>query len=101
MLASVGVFFASVSLSPLDKEMKCCPAQGLMELSKKLRHITSANEGRTAPAPSASDKTLLPRTGADETEQETPASNPRSASPGPKAKAKSNPQRTPPNKSLT
>jgi hypothetical protein len=24
-------------LSPLDKEMKCRPAQGLMELSKKLQ----------------------------------------------------------------
>jgi hypothetical protein len=28
MLASVGVFFASVSLSPLDKEMKSRPGQG-------------------------------------------------------------------------
>src|SRR5580698_6486151 len=67
MLASVGVFFASVSLSPLDKEMKCRPAQGLMELSKKLQHITSANEGRTTPNPKRERPTL--------TKQENPTYN--------------------------
>src|SRR6202044_2749773 len=81
MLASVGVFFASVSLSPLDKEMKCRHAQWLMRLSKKLQHITRSGSSRTAQTSSASDppchrNEVPPRTVANETKQETPTYNP-------------------------
>jgi hypothetical protein len=34
-LAFVGVFFASVSFSPLEKEMKSRPGQGPAELKRK------------------------------------------------------------------
>jgi hypothetical protein len=46
-------FLCFVSLSPLDKEMKCRHAQWLIVLSRKLQHRTRGSSSRTAPEPQA------------------------------------------------
>src|SRR5580698_11551840 len=79
--------------------MKCRPAQGLMVLSKKIQHITSANESRTTPSPKRERPTLTkqenPTYNQRERKQNRPKPQARAAHPPKPAQAKPPPPPTP------